>query len=78
MENALEEGAVKQARQLERVRGRFNELMALTYERAIEYLEGNDFVTQLRRADVVRILKCTWRGYTSWLIRSWRRPGARR
>ena len=39
------------------MRGRFQELMAITYERAITYLEDESFVEQLRPADVVQILK---------------------
>jgi hypothetical protein len=57
MEEAIREEAARQARQVELVRGRFNELMAITYERAIEYIEEDDFATQLRPADVVQILK---------------------
>jgi hypothetical protein len=57
MEEAIREEAARQARQVEQVRGRFNELMAITYERAIEYLEDEDFIKQLRPADVVQILK---------------------
>src|SRR5918997_224144 len=57
MEEAIREEAARQARQIEQVRGRFNELMAITYERAIEYLEDEDFIKQLRPADVVQILK---------------------
>src|SRR5919107_1977123 len=57
MEKAIEEEAAEQARQAERVRGRFYELMAITYERAIEYLEDEDFIKQLRPADVVQILR---------------------
>src|SRR5918992_227601 len=57
MEEAIREEAPRQARQVEQVRGRFNELMAITYERAIEYLEDEDFIKQLRPADVVQILK---------------------
>ena len=57
MESAIEEEAAKQARQVERARGRFYELMTITYEKAIEYLEEDDFVTQLRPADVMQILK---------------------
>ena len=57
MEKAIEEAAAQQARQVERARGRFYELMAITYEKAIEYLEEEDFVTQLRPADVMQILK---------------------
>src|SRR5918995_3531594 len=51
MEEAIREEAARQARQVEQVRGRFNELMAITYERAIEYMEDDDFVKQLRPAD---------------------------
>lgn len=57
MEKVIEEEAAKQARQAERVRGRFNELRAITYERAITYLEDDSFVEQLRPADVVQILR---------------------
>jgi hypothetical protein len=57
MEEAVREEAARQARQVEQVRGRFNELMAITYERAIEYMEDEDFIKQLRPADVVQILK---------------------
>jgi hypothetical protein len=38
MEKIIQQEAEKQARQVERVRGRFHELMAITYERAIEYM----------------------------------------
>ncbi len=57
MEGAIKEEAANQARQAERVRGRFSELLALTYERAITYLEDDSFVEQLRPADVVQILR---------------------
>jgi hypothetical protein len=57
MEEAIKEEAANQARQAERVRGRFYELMAITYERAITYLEDDSFVEQLRPADVVQILR---------------------
>src|SRR5918998_4214764 len=57
MEEAIKEEAARQARQVEQVRGRFNELMTITYERAIEYLEDEDFIKQLRPADVVQIMK---------------------
>src|SRR5215211_4200744 len=57
MEEAIKEEAARQARQVEQVRGRFNELMAMVYERAIEYLESDDFVEQLRPSDVVQILQ---------------------
>jgi hypothetical protein len=57
MEEAIQQEAAKQARQAERVRGRFYELMAIAYERAITYLEDDKFGEQLRPADVVQILK---------------------
>src|SRR5215204_4678685 len=57
MEQAIKEEAARQARQVEQVRGRFNELMAITYERAIEYMEDDSFMQQLRPADVMQILK---------------------
>jgi hypothetical protein len=57
IEKAIEEEAAKQARQVERVRGHFHELLALTYERAITCLEDDNFVEQLRPADVVQILR---------------------
>ena len=57
MEEAIEEEAANQARQAERVRGRFYELLAITYERAITYLEDDSFVEQMRPADVVQILR---------------------
>lgn len=53
----MEDEAAKLARQVARVRGRFHELMAITYEKAIDYLEEDDFATQLKPADVVQILK---------------------
>lgn len=56
-EEAIKAEAARQARQVELVRGRFSELMAMAYERAIEYLEGADFIKHLRPADVVQILK---------------------
>jgi hypothetical protein len=57
MEKTVEEEAAKQARQAERVRGRLYELMAITYKRAITYLDDDSFVEQLRPADVVQILR---------------------
>jgi hypothetical protein len=57
MEEAVREEAARQARQVEQIRGRFYELMAITYERAITYLEDDSFVEQLRPADVVQILR---------------------
>jgi hypothetical protein len=57
MEATIEQEAAEQARQAERMRGRFNELMTVTYERAIDYLESEVFVQQMRPQDVINILK---------------------
>src|SRR5215208_625539 len=38
-ERAIEEEAARQAREVEKVRGHYNELMTLSYERAMEWLE---------------------------------------
>jgi hypothetical protein len=57
MEEAIKEEAARQATQVERVRGRFHELMAITYEKTIAYMEDDSFIEQLRPADVVQILK---------------------
>ena|SRR3712207_2169130 len=57
MEDAIQQEAEEQARQLERMRGRFNELMSIAYERAIEYLENEDFVQQMRPQDVIHIIR---------------------
>src|SRR5215211_3161829 len=57
MEKIIQQQAEEQARQLERMRGRFNELMTVTYSEAIEYLESGDFVQQMRPQDVINIMK---------------------
>src|ERR687889_416180 len=57
MEKAIEEEAAKQARQAERVRGRLSELMAITNEREITYLEEDSLLEQFRPADVVQFLR---------------------
>jgi hypothetical protein len=57
MEKVIQQQAEEQARQLERMRGRFNELMTITYEKVIEYLESEDFVQQMRPQDVINIMK---------------------
>ena len=57
MEEAISEQAAEQARQVERVRNRYNELLARTYLEAIEYMESGDFVRNMRPSDVVNILK---------------------
>ncbi len=57
MEEAIREEAARQARQVEQRRLRYNELMAMAYERAMEFLESEDFLKHLRPSDVVNILK---------------------
>jgi hypothetical protein len=56
-EKAIQQEAEERARQVERMSGRFNELMTVAYERAIEYLEGDDFLQQMRPQDVISIMK---------------------
>src|SRR5215203_5910257 len=57
-ERAVEEEAEKQAREVERVRGRMNELMTLGYVRAMECLEDEDWVSRnLRASDVIQIMR---------------------
>jgi hypothetical protein len=57
MEKVIQQQAEEQARQLERMRGCFNELMTIAYSEAIEYLESEDFVQQMRPQDVINIVK---------------------
>ena len=57
MEKVIQQEAEEQARQLERMRGRFNELMTVTYSEAMEYLESGDFLSQMRPQDVINIMK---------------------
>ena len=55
-EQAVEEEAVRQAREIETARGRYNELMTLGYERAIGWLEDAQ-TTDLRSQDVIQIIR---------------------
>jgi hypothetical protein len=55
-EEAIKEEAARQAQKVEKTRARLNELRAMAYERAIECLESDDFVEQLRPSDVRQIL----------------------
>jgi hypothetical protein len=56
-ESAIEEEAARQAREIEKMRGRYNELMTMAYHRAMECLEDEDWVRgNLRSQDVVRII----------------------
>jgi hypothetical protein len=57
MEKVIQQEAEEQARQLERMRGRFNELMTIAYCETMEYLESEDFVQQMRPQDVINIMK---------------------
>jgi hypothetical protein len=56
-ERAIEEEAERQAREVEKVRGRYNELMTVAYHRAMECLEDDFWVRDnLRASDVMRII----------------------
>jgi gas vesicle protein len=57
IEKAIETEAERQAREIERMRGRFNELMTVAYDKVIDYLESEDFVQQRRPADAINQLK---------------------
>src|SRR5215208_1550791 len=56
IEKAIEEEAEKQAREVERTRYRFNELMALSFEGAMEWFEHAQ-PSDLRAQDVIGIIK---------------------
>ncbi|MDQ3864050.1 MAG: hypothetical protein M3317_11240, partial [Actinomycetota bacterium] len=56
-ERVIEEEAQREAREIERMRGRFNELMTVAYEKVIDYLESEDFVQQMRPQDAINIMK---------------------
>jgi hypothetical protein len=54
----IKEQAERQAREVERTRGRLNELMTVVYYRAMECLEDQDWVRDnLRSSDVVQVMK---------------------
>ena len=57
MEKAIEEEAERQAREVEKARYRYNELLTHNYEEAIEYIESGDFLQQMRPQDVINITK---------------------
>lgn len=57
IETVIQQQAEEQARQLEVMRGRFSELMTIAYDRAIDFLESEDFVQQMRPQDVINIMK---------------------
>jgi hypothetical protein len=54
-EGEIKEEAARQAREIERARGRYNELMTLGYERAMEWLEDAQR-SDLRASDVIKII----------------------
>src|SRR5215208_2212579 len=57
-EQAISEEAARQAREVEKARGRMNELMTVAYHRAMEALEDEDWVSRnLRSSDVLNITK---------------------
>jgi hypothetical protein len=57
MEKAIEAEAEFQARQVEQMRFRYNELMSVAYTRAIEWLEDSEWAkSNLRSGDVVKII----------------------
>jgi hypothetical protein len=54
-ERAIEEEAARQVREVEKVRGRYNELMTMAYVQAAEWLE-NAQPADLRAQDVIKII----------------------
>jgi len=54
-ERAIEEEAARQAHEVEKVRGRYNELMTHAYVQAVEWLE-NAQASDLRAQDVIKII----------------------
>lgn len=62
MEEAVREEAKKQARQVEKIHHRYQELMSVGYQRAMEYLESEEFVKHMRPADVVQLIKLHFEG----------------
>jgi hypothetical protein len=57
-EQAIKEETARQAREVEKTRGRFNELMTVAYMQAMECLEDEDWVSRnLRASDVLNITR---------------------
>jgi len=57
-ERAIEEDAGRQAREVEKARGRMNEILTLAYHRVMEALEDEDWVNNnLRPSDVIAVAK---------------------
>jgi hypothetical protein len=57
MQKVIRQEAEEQARQLERMRGRFSELMTIAYCEAMDHLESGDFLSQMRPQDAINIIK---------------------
>jgi hypothetical protein len=55
-ERAVEEEAARQAREVEKARGRMNDLLTLGYERAMEWLEDMD-ASQMRMSDAIQVAR---------------------
>src|SRR5215212_2618510 len=55
-EQAISEEAARQAREVEKLRGRYNELMTLGYVRAMEWFEEMD-ASQMRMSDVIQVAR---------------------
>src|SRR5215213_6887574 len=55
-ERAIQEEAAQQAREVEKARGRSNELLTLGYVRAIEWFEEMD-ASQMRMSDVIHVAR---------------------
>jgi hypothetical protein len=56
-ERVIEEEAARQAREVEKIRGRMNELLTVAYHRAMECLEDDFWVRDnLRASDVLKII----------------------
>jgi hypothetical protein len=53
---AISEEAARQAREVEKARGRMNELLTLGYVRAMEWLEEMD-VSQMRMSDAIQVAR---------------------
>jgi hypothetical protein len=57
-ERVIEEEAVQQAREVEKIRGRMNELLTVAYMQAMECFEDDDWVSSnLRTSDVLNITR---------------------
>jgi hypothetical protein len=55
-EQAISEEAARQAREVEKARGRSNELLTLGYVRAMEWIEEMD-ASQMRMSDVIHVAR---------------------